>query len=204
MELARRQNIPLVATNDTHYTTPEQYEAHDLLLCIQTASNLDTPGRMRFETNEFYLKPAAEMRRLFNSELPEAFDNTLRIAEQCNLKLDFDRLRLPHFEVPDGETEASWLRKECERGLLERYPALTDEIRHRLDYELGIIDRMGYSALLPDRGRLHALRAGAGDRAPPAGAARRARSCTYCARHHRRSIRSSTACRSSASSTPTG
>jgi DNA polymerase-3 subunit alpha len=146
VELARRNNLPLVATNDTHYTSPDQYEAHDLLVCIQTASNLDTPGRMRFEANEFYLKPAADMRRLFNSELPDAMDNTLRIAEQCNVNLDFTGLRLPHFEVPAGETEASWLRKECERGLPARYPALTDEIRHRLDYELGIIDRMGYSA----------------------------------------------------------
>ncbi|MDQ4035715.1 MAG: DNA polymerase III subunit alpha, partial [Chloroflexota bacterium] len=146
VELARRQGIPLVATNDTHYTHPEQYEAHDLLVCIQTASNVDTPGRMRFENNEFYLKPAADMRRLFNGELPEAFDNTLLIAEQCNVNLDFEGLRLPHFEVPASETEASWLRKECERGLLARYRTLTDEIRTRLDYELGIIDRMGYSA----------------------------------------------------------
>ncbi len=146
VELARRQNIPLVATNDTHYTHPEQYEAHDLLVCIQTASNLDTPGRMRFEKNEFYLKPAADMRRLFNGELPEAFDNTLLIAEQCNVSLDFEGLRLPHFEVPGTETEGSWLRKECERGLPDRYGTLTDEIRTRLDYELGIIDRMGYSA----------------------------------------------------------
>ncbi|HEU4864122.1 MAG TPA: DNA polymerase III subunit alpha, partial [Candidatus Limnocylindria bacterium] len=123
-----------------------QYEAHDLLVCIQTASNVDTPGRMRFENNEFYLKSAAEMRRLFNGELPDAFDNTLRIAEQCNVNLDFTGLRLPHFEVPAGETEGSWLRKECERGLAERYGTITDAIRSRLDYELGIIDRMGYSA----------------------------------------------------------
>ena len=146
VELARKTNIPLVATNDTHYTHPEQYEAHDLLVCIQTASNLDTPGRMRFENNEFYLKSAAEMRRLFNGELPDAFDNTLLIAEQCEVNLDYEGLRLPHFDVPAGETEGSWLRKECERGLVDRYGTVTDEIRHRLDYELGIIDRMGYSA----------------------------------------------------------
>ena len=146
VELARRNNLPLVATNDTHYTHPEQYEAHDLLVCIQTASNLDTPGRMRFENNEFYLKPASEMRRLFNGELPDAFDNTVRIAEQCEVNLDFEGLRLPRFEVPEGETEGSWLRKECERGLADRYERVTDEIRNRLDYELGIIDRMGYSA----------------------------------------------------------
>jgi DNA polymerase-3 subunit alpha len=147
VDLAQRNNLPLVATNDTHYTQPEQYDAHDLLICIQTASNLDTPGRMRFENNEFYLKPAADMRRLFNGELPEAMDNTLVIAEQCNVSLEFGGLRLPHFEVPEGETEASWLRKECERGLADRYgDRLTDDVRHRLDYELGIIDRMGYSA----------------------------------------------------------
>jgi DNA polymerase-3 subunit alpha len=146
VELARRNNLPLVATNDTHYTSPDQYEAHDLLVCIQTASNVDTPGRMRFENNEFYLKSASEMRRLFNNELPDAFDNTVRIAEQCEVNLDYEGLRLPHFEVPAGETEATWLRKECERGLEVRYGRVTDEVRHRLDYELGIIDRMGYSA----------------------------------------------------------
>src|SRR5688572_30620262 len=145
VEMARKLNIPLVATNDTHYTSPDQYEAHDLLVCIQTASNVDTPGRMRFENNEFYLKSAAQMRRLFNGELPEAMDNTLRIAEMCEVNLDFTGLRLPHFEVPAGETEASWLRKECERGLIDRYGTVTDEIRNRLDYELGIIERMGYS-----------------------------------------------------------
>lgn len=145
VELARKQNIPLVATNDTHYTSPDQYEAHDLLVCIQTASNVDTPGRMRFEANEFYLKSAAEMRRLFNGELPDAMDNTLRIAEMCDVNLDYTGLRLPHFPVPDGETAESWLRKECEQGLPDRYGTVTDTVRSRLDYELGIIGRMGYS-----------------------------------------------------------
>jgi DNA polymerase III subunit alpha len=145
VELARGMNIPLLATNDSHYTMPEQHEAHDLLLCIGTGSNLDTPGRLRFETNESYLKSPAEMRRLFGGELPDAMDNTLRVAEQVDLRLDFDQLRLPHFPVPEGETAGSWLRKECERGLPARYPALTEEVQHRLDYELGIIDRMGYA-----------------------------------------------------------
>jgi DNA polymerase-3 subunit alpha len=145
VELARGMNIPLLATNDSHYTMPDQHEAHDLLLCIGTGSNLDTPGRLRFETNESYLKSPAEMRRLFGGELPDAMDNTLRVAEMVDLRLDFDQLRLPHFPVPEGETAGSWLRKECERGLPARYPALTDEVRRRLDYELGIIDRMGYA-----------------------------------------------------------
>ena len=145
VELARDMKIPLLATNDTHYTVPEQHDAHDLLLCIGTATNVDTPGRLKFETNEFFLKSPAEMRRLFRGELAEAMDNTVRVAEQVDLKLEFDQLRLPHFPVPDGETAESWLRKECERGLVDRYPQVTDEIGHRLDYELGIIDRMGYS-----------------------------------------------------------
>ena len=147
VELARDMNIPLLATNDTHYTQPVQHDAHDLLLCIGTGSNLDTPGRLRFETNEFYLKSPDEMRRLFRGELPYAMDNTLRVAEQCELSLEFDQLRLPHFPVPEGETAASWLRKECERGLVDRYGSrLNSDVRHRLDYELGIIDRMGYSS----------------------------------------------------------
>ncbi|HEX6129859.1 MAG TPA: DNA polymerase III subunit alpha, partial [Candidatus Limnocylindria bacterium] len=146
VQLARDLNLPLLAANDSHYTVPEQHEAHDLLLCIGTGSNLDTPGRLRFETNEFYLKSPTEMRRLFRGELPDAMDNTLRVAERVDLRLEFDQLRLPHFPVPDGQTAASWLRSECERGLVDRYPRVTDEIRHRLDYELGIIDRMGYSA----------------------------------------------------------
>jgi len=147
VELAQRLKIPLLATNDTHYTVPEQHDAHDLLLCIQTNTNVDTPGRMRFDTNEFFLKSPAQMRALFDGELPDAMDNTLRVAEQVDLRLEFDRLRLPDFPVPDGETPSSWLRKACETGLTERYgERLTDEVRHRLDYELGIIDRMGYSA----------------------------------------------------------
>ena len=146
VELARGMGIPLLATNDTHYTVPEQHEAHDLLLCIGTGSNLDTPGRLRFESNEFYLKSPAEMRGLFRGELPDAMDNTLRVAEMVDLRLEFDQLRLPHFPVPDGETATSWLRRECERGLATRYgndPAET--VRQRLEYELGVIERMGYA-----------------------------------------------------------
>ncbi len=146
VELARKMKLPLLATNDTHYTVREQHEAHDLLLCIGTGSNLDTPGRLRFESDQFYLKSPAEMRRLFGGELPEAMDNTLRLAEMVDLKLEFDQLRLPHFPVPDGETAGSWLRSECERGLLVRYGAnMSETVRQRMEYELGTIDRMGYA-----------------------------------------------------------
>ncbi len=146
VELARGMGIPMLATNDTHYTVPEQHEAHDLLLCIGTGSNLDTPGRLRFETNEFYLKSPEEMRRLFRGELPDAMDNTLLVAEMVDLKLAFDQLRLPHFPVPEGETATTWLRKECERGLVIRYGNdPTEAVRQRLEYELGVIERMGYA-----------------------------------------------------------
>lgn len=146
VELARDMNLPLLATNDTHYTHKTQADAHDLLLCIQTGSNLDTPGRMRFETAESYLKGADEMARLFNGELPDALRNTLVVAEQVDLQLKFGELRLPHFPVPEGQTVTSWLRSECERGLAARYGDVTAEHRRRLDYELGVIDAMGYSA----------------------------------------------------------
>ncbi len=146
MELAADLKLPLLATNDTHYTLPEQADAHDLLLCIQTGSNRETPNRLKFDTTEFAIKPADEMRRLFNGELPEAMDNTLRVAEMVDLKLEFDRLRLPDFPVPEGETAGTWLRRECERGLAERYGVITEAIRARLEYEIGIIDRMQYSA----------------------------------------------------------
>ena len=144
LRLAPEMGLPLVATNDLHYVRRAQAEAHDVLLCIGTASTLDTPNRMRFESDEFYLKSAAEMEALFR-DVPEALRNTRRIAEMVDLKLQFGQLRLPDFPVPPGHTAESWLRAECERGLQERYPAVTPEIRERLDYELDVICRMGYA-----------------------------------------------------------
>ncbi len=144
VRLGPKLGIPLVATNDLHYVRREQSEAHDVLLCVGTASNLDTPGRMRFESPEFYLKSAAEMAALFR-EVPEAIANTRRIAEMVDLELPFGQLRLPYFPVPEGHTVESWLRAECERGLKERYGAVTEELQRRLDYELDVIIRMGYA-----------------------------------------------------------
>ncbi len=144
MRLAPEVGLPLVATNDLHYVRRSQAEAHDVLLCIGTASNLDTPNRMRFESEEFYLKSAAEMEAAFRN-VPEALANTRRIAEMVDLTLEFGHLRLPDFPVPEGHTVESWLRVECERGLRERYPVITQEIRDRLDYELDVICRMGYA-----------------------------------------------------------
>jgi DNA polymerase-3 subunit alpha len=144
LRLAAELGLPLVATNDLHYVRREQAPAHDVLLCVGTASNLDTPGRLKFETDEFFLKSATEMAALFSGQ-PEAIANTKRIAEMCDLDLPLGHLRIPHFPVPDGETVESWLRKECERGLSWRYGTVTPELQTRLDYELGVILSMGYA-----------------------------------------------------------
>ena len=131
-------------TNDLHYVRGDQSEAHDVLLCVGTGNNLDTPGRMRFETHEFYVKTAAQMGALFPDQ-PDAITNTRRIAEMTDLALPLGQLRIPHFPVPDGETVESWLRKECQRGLERRYGGVTPELQQRLDYELGVITSMGYA-----------------------------------------------------------
>jgi DNA polymerase-3 subunit alpha len=144
LRLSPETGIPLIVTNDLHYVHKEQHEAHDVLLCVGTGSNLDTPNRMRFETQEFYLKTAAEMDRLFPDQR-EALLNTRRVAEMVNLRLPLGELRIPHFPVPDGETVETWLHKECEAGLVRRYGAITPELQKRLDYELGVILSMGYA-----------------------------------------------------------
>jgi DNA polymerase-3 subunit alpha len=142
--LAPKVGLPLVVTNDLHYVRKEQHEAHDVLLCVGTASNLDTPNRLRFETPEFYLKSAAEMAAVFGGETA-ALAATRRIAEMVDVRLPLGQTRIPQFPVPDGETVESWLRKECERGLADRYGEVTPELRTRLDYELGVITSMGYA-----------------------------------------------------------
>jgi DNA polymerase-3 subunit alpha len=145
LRLAQQTGLPLVVTNDLHYVTRDQAEAHDVLLCVGTGSNLDTPGRMRFEGTEFYLKSAAEMASLF-PEMPEAVSNTRLVAEMVDLELPLGQTRLPDFPVPEGQTVETWLRSECERGLVARYGEVTPGLRQRLDYELGVIISMGYAA----------------------------------------------------------
>ncbi len=143
LRLAPETGLPLVATNDLHYVRKAQHEAQDVLLCIGTASNVSDVKRLRFETEEFYLKSAAQMAALFPDH-PEAISNSRRIAEMTDLKFDFGHLRLPDFPVPAGHTVESWLREECQRGLVARYGTITDTIQQRLDYELGVIISMGY------------------------------------------------------------
>ena len=144
LRLAPEAGLPLVVTNDLHYVHRRQAPAHDVLLCVGTGNNLDTPGRMKFESDNFYLKSAAEMAALFPDQR-EALLNTRRIVEMCSLTLPLGETRIPHFPVPDGETPASWLRAECERGLAWRYGTVTPELQARLEYELGVITSMGYA-----------------------------------------------------------
>jgi DNA polymerase-3 subunit alpha len=144
LRLAPEAGLPLVVTNDLHYVHRAQSEAHDVLLCVGTGNNLDTPNRLKFEGAEFYLKSAAEMAGLFPGQR-DAILATRQIAEMVDLELPLGQLRIPHFPVPEGETVESWLRAECERGLARRYGAPTPELQARLDYELGVITRMGYA-----------------------------------------------------------
>lgn len=114
-------------------------------MCIQTGKTLDEENRMKFESSEFYLKSPEEMASLF-SYIPEALENTIRIAESCNVTLDFGTIHLPSFRVPEGLTEDEYLNRLCYKGARERYPEITGEIKQRLDYELETIKKMGYSS----------------------------------------------------------
>jgi DNA polymerase III subunit alpha len=147
VEIARRLNAPLLATNDSHYTHRKDAVAHDALLCVQTGSPMDDPKRFKFEGDEHYLKSALEMRQLFR-ELPEACDNTLWIAERANVEIEFGKPELPRFDVPPGfATEDEYLRHLTLEGARRRYgDALPPEVTGRIDYELGVIADMGFSA----------------------------------------------------------
>ncbi len=144
IRLAPEAGLPLVVTNDLHYVRQDQSEAHDVLLCVGTGNNLDTPNRMKFDSAEFYVKSAAQMAALFPDHL-DAIRNSRRIAEMTDITLPLGQLRIPHFPVPDGFTVESWLRAECQRGLERRYGTVTPELQERLDYELGVILTMGYA-----------------------------------------------------------
>lgn len=137
--------VPLVATNDVHYVLDDDYDAHDTLLCIQTGSLKSDPNRMRFSSRSFHLRTPEEMWRLF-ADVPEALSNTRRIAEMCELNLDFDGYHLPVFPVPPGFTAETYLRHLCEHGLRWRYGSRADDpdIRQRLDFELNTIHNMGF------------------------------------------------------------
>jgi DNA polymerase-3 subunit alpha len=144
LKLGRELKLPLLATNDLHYTRHEDAPAHEALLCVQSGSTLADPKRFKFDNDEFYLKTPAQMRELFK-DIPEACDNTLLIAERCNVKLREGENLMPAFAVPTGETEDSWLRKESERGLQNRFgDRVTQPHVDRLNYELGVMEKMGF------------------------------------------------------------
>src|SRR5690606_29926118 len=132
------------ATNDLHYTHAADAAAHEILLCVQSGSTMADPKRFKFDSQEFYLKSPAEMRQLFRDH-PEACDNTLLIAERCNVEFNTNANYMPRYPVPEGETEESWFVKEVERGLHARYPdGIPDEVRKQADYEVGVITQMGF------------------------------------------------------------
>ena len=145
LRLHSETGIPLVVTNYCHYIRKSDARTHEILLCIQTKSTVNDPGAFKFPTNEFYLKSEAEMRSLF-PDYPEAADNTVRIAERCNVELEFGHTKLPHFEVPGGMDHAVFLKNMCYDGLRAKYSHPDDErLLSRLQYELSVVDKMGYT-----------------------------------------------------------
>ncbi len=139
-----RLGLPLAATNDVHYTMQEDWLAQDVLLCIQTNSTLDQPGRLKFSSDQFFLKSPEEMAGIF-SWAPEAVSNTADIAARCDVNLEFDRYRIPSYQVPEGYGIDSYLEKLAEEGLRKVYPEITSEVRERFDYELSVIRDMEFS-----------------------------------------------------------
>ena len=143
MRLARETGLPLVVTNDAHYLRREDAKMQDILLCVQTGKTVDEPNRMKFETEEFYLKSEEELRTLFPN-CDEAFENTVKIAERCNLEFTFHEYHLPSFPVPEGYTNEGYFREICMNGFRERYADPPQEYIDRLEYEISVISRMGY------------------------------------------------------------
>ncbi|MEK7852865.1 MAG: PHP domain-containing protein, partial [Planctomycetota bacterium] len=141
--IARKLEVPLVATNDVHYMNMDDAHAHDALLCINTGKHLADVQRLRFGTNEFYFKNFQEMLDVFQP-IPEALESTVRIAERCNVEMTFGKVHLPKFIPPDGMSNNAYLRKLCEEGAVQKYGSLTQSVRERLDYELKVIESTGF------------------------------------------------------------
>ncbi len=146
IELAEKYDIGLVATNDCHYVKREDSEFHDVLLCIQMGKTIDDPDRMRFNSDDYYVKSPTEMAALF-PEHPEALANTAKIAARCQVDFEFGNIQLPYYPIPAPYADdEAYLRALCEEALPSRYPDVTPAVRERLDYELDIIHRMGYDS----------------------------------------------------------
>ena len=143
MRMSRELSMDLVATNDIHYILAEDAAAHDILLCIQTGKKVSDENRMRYEGGQYYVKSEEEMRALF-PYAQEAIDNTHKIAERCNVEIEFGVTKLPKYEVPEGYDSWSYLNKLCQDGMAKRYPNDDGTLQERLSYELGVIHNMGY------------------------------------------------------------
>src|SRR3954453_11386611 len=144
IRLARELDIPFVATNDLHYTSPEDAKAHEVLLCVQSGKTMADPGRFKFDAHDFYLKSPQEMRELW-AEIPEACDNTLLIAERCEMGFEEGRDLMPRVDVPEGYPEQTYLREQVHAGLRERFPAGVPEThRTQADYEVDVSCNMGF------------------------------------------------------------
>ena len=143
MRMSQETGIELVATNDVHYTYAEDAEPHDILLCLQTGKKLSDENRMRYEGGQYFVKSEEEMRALF-PYAAQAIDNTQKIADRCNVEIEFGVTKLPHFDVPEGYDSWTYLNKLCHEGLVRRYPDKHEELLPKLDYELSVIQKMGY------------------------------------------------------------
>ena len=143
MRMSEETGIELVATNDVHYTYAEDAEPHDILLCLQTGKKLSDENRMRYEGGQYFVKSEEEMRALFPYAV-QAIENTQKIADRCNVEIEFGVTKLPHFDVPEGYDSWTYLNKLCHEGLVRRYPDKHEELLPKLDYELSVIQKMGY------------------------------------------------------------
>ena len=144
-KLSQELNIPLIATNDCHYCLEEHSNAHDVLFCLGTGKDRDDINRLKYEPNQFYIKSVDEMYEIFK-DVPEALENTLSIAEQCDVEIPLGNYHLPAYPLPDQETDPDkYLEKLCNEGLKKRYSKITQEIQDRLKYELSVIKKMGYA-----------------------------------------------------------
>ncbi|MCK5124827.1 MAG: DNA polymerase III subunit alpha [candidate division Zixibacteria bacterium] len=145
VELAQKLDLPLVATNDCHYIKQEDAEAHDALICIQTGKLVSDTNRMKYNTDQIYVKSAEEMGELF-AEYPQAIENTIKIAERCNLEIELGTLLLPEFPIPvEDKTPDEYLEDLCREGIAKLYPEVTDEVTERMMYELGVIKQLGWA-----------------------------------------------------------
>ena len=145
LSLGKELKLPVVATNDLHYLEKSQARAHEALLCIQTATNLDDPKRFHFETDEFYFKSGEEMAEVFK-EVKQAVLNTRQVAEKADVKLEFGKLHLPQFTPPEGKTQDAYLRELVEEGIKRRYPGAAGKVKERVEHEMGIISKTGFTS----------------------------------------------------------